>query len=120
MKIRTLLGLTIIGSAIYAHKQNGGELSVASVQKSLRDLWAGIRGKANDTRGEAELADSRQDKAEGGADIARPRAVAGAVDAGGSRSSQPPALPAPGRSAMNEEHRDSSIFPLPGSPGRNR
>ena len=31
MKIRTLLGLTIIGSAIYAHKRHGGEFTVVAM-----------------------------------------------------------------------------------------
>ena len=48
MKIRTLLGLTVIGTAVYAHKANGGEFSVRSMKDSLQRLWMGVRGKAGE------------------------------------------------------------------------
>jgi hypothetical protein len=120
MKIRTLLGLTVIGSAVYAHKRHGGEFTVASMQNSLRDLWAGIRGEASDARPQAGLTDDSRDPARQGAGSARSGSVAGANDARGPGSSQPPALPGPVRSATHEEPRDNSISPLPGGLGRNR
>jgi len=72
MKIRTLLGLTVIGSAVYAHKRNGGDLSIESMKKSLSDLWSGIHGKAREVTAKAtELADKLPNKAKGIADHAR-------------------------------------------------
>jgi len=52
MKIRTLLGLTIIGSAAYAHKRNGGKFNLESMKRSLQDLWTGFRGEISDAKSE--------------------------------------------------------------------
>ncbi|MDB4954003.1 MAG: hypothetical protein JWO36_1572 [Myxococcales bacterium] len=63
MKIRTMLGLGLIGTAIYAHKQRGGEMTIDSFKQSLNDLWLAIQNKASDARGRAEqFADRAQDK----------------------------------------------------------
>jgi len=107
MKIRTLLGLTVIGSAAYAHKRNGGDFSVESMKKSLHDLWAGIQGKASEVKAKAaELADKAP-----GATSVRTSAVTGAKDALGPAAGKPaePASPAYG-----------SNGPVPGGAGRGR
>jgi len=80
MKIRTLLGLTVIGSAVYAHRRNGGDFTLDSMKKSLTDLWSGIRGKASDVKAKAaELADKVPDKVKGVADSARSGATSPAA-----------------------------------------
>ena len=104
MKFRTLLGLTIIGSAAYAHKRNGGDFSVESMKKGLQDLWTGIRGKATDaTAKAAELVDKAPGKAKGTADSARsvatsaaPTAATGAKSALGPTASKPAEIASPG------------------------
>ena len=111
MKIRTLLGLTVIGSAVYAHKRNGGDFSVESMKKSLSDLWAGIRGKAGEVKAKAtELADKVPDKAKGIADHARSGVASAAGKVGEATS--------PSRSATDERYGSNS--PLPGGAGRGR
>jgi hypothetical protein len=128
MKTRTLLGLTVIGSAIYAHKRNGGEFTLESMKKSLQDLWGGIRGKVNDAKATAaELADRAQDKAKGVADRARSGATAaattaatGAKDALGPAASKPAELRSPARSSSDEDRPYGSNGPVPGGPGRGR
>ena len=64
MKTRTILGLGLIGTAIYAHKQHGGDLSFDSVKKSLTDLWKAMQNKASNMKDKAEnFADKAQDHA---------------------------------------------------------
>jgi hypothetical protein len=126
MKIRTLLGLTVIGSAIYAHKRNGGEFSVESIRKSLHDLWSGIQGKASDVKAKAaELADKVPDKAKGAASSARSGATSAATSgtneakgALGSTAGKPAEPASPARSATDE--RFGSNSPAPGGVGRSR
>ena len=61
MKIRTILGLGLIGTAIYAHKQHGGDLSFDSIKKSAIDLGKTIQNMANRAKKDAEnLADKAQ------------------------------------------------------------
>lgn len=124
MKIRTLLGLTVIGSAVYAHKRNGGEFSVESIKKSLHDLWSGIQGKASDVKAKAaELADKVPDKAKGVAGSARSgatsAATSGTTEARGALDSTAgkPEPASPARSATDE--RFGSNSPAPGV-GRSR
>jgi len=108
MKIRTLLGLTIIGSAVYAHKRNGGEFSVESMKKSLRDLWSGIQGKASDVKEKAaELADKVPDKAKRVADSAISvgnSAGTTVKDALGPAAGKPTEPASPARSATAERY----------------
>jgi hypothetical protein len=107
MKIRTLLGLTVIGSAAYAHKRNGGEFTVESMKKSLHDLWSGIQGKASDVKARAaELAEKVP-----GATTVGTSAATDAKDALGPAAGKPaePASPAYG-----------SNRPAPGGAGRGR
>src|SRR4029079_4690452 len=79
-KIRTLLGLTVIGTALYAHKRNGGEFTVESMKKSLNDLWSGIQGKAGEVKARAaQLADEIPDKMKGVADSVRSGATSAAT-----------------------------------------
>ena len=128
MKIRTLLGLTVIGSAVYAHKRNGGEFSFESMKKSLQDLWTGIRGKANDAKAKAaELADKAQEKAKGVADSARSGATSAAATAAtGAKgalspaASKPAEIPSPARSATDEARRHGWNGPVEDVPGRSR
>ena len=54
MKIRTMLGLAVIGGAAYAHKQRGGEFTVESIKQSLDELWQGIQRKARPIAEEAQ------------------------------------------------------------------
>jgi ElaB/YqjD/DUF883 family membrane-anchored ribosome-binding protein len=114
MKIRTLLGLTVIGSAAYAHKRHGGTFSVESMKQSLQDLWTGIQGRASDAKAKAaELTDKAQDKMKSVADRARSgadSAAATAKDALGSSASKPTEHPSP----------YGSNRPLPGNGGRGR
>jgi hypothetical protein len=125
MKIRTLLGLTIIGSAVYAHKRHGGEFSVESVKKSFRDLWSGIQGKAMDVKAKAaELADKVPDKLKGVAEEARAgtapttsSAGTGARNAIGSAAGKPAEPASPARGATDERY--GSNGPRPGG-GRDR
>lgn len=105
MKIRTLLGLTVIGSAIYAHKRNGGDFTVESMKKSLNDLWSGIQGKARDVKARAEeLADKAPDKVKGIANSARSAVTSEATS--------------PTRSAGDERY--GANRPGPGGVGRGR
>jgi hypothetical protein len=46
MKIRTMLGLGLIGTALYAHKRHGGEMTIDSFKKSLLSLWKAIQNDA--------------------------------------------------------------------------
>lgn len=63
MKIRTMLGLGLVGTAIYAHKQRGGEMTIDSFKQSLNDLVKAIQNKASDVKDRAEdFADKAQDK----------------------------------------------------------
>jgi hypothetical protein len=120
MKIRTLLGLTVIGSAVYAHKRNGGEFSVESMKKSLHDLWSGIQGKASDVKAKAaELADKMPDKVKGVADSARAGAtVAAAGAATGAKDVLGPAVGKPAEPAGPAHSATNG--PVPGGLGRGR
>lgn len=126
MRIRTLLGLTVIGSAVYAHKRNGGDFSVESIKKSLRDLWSGIQGKASDVKAKAaELADKVPDKVKGAADSARSGAASTATSGAnevkrtlGPTAGKPAEPASPARSATDE--RFGSNNPGPGGVGRSR
>lgn len=124
MKIRTLLGLTVVGSAVYAHKRNGGDFSVESIRKSFRDLWSGIQGKASDAKAKAaELTDKAQDKMKGIADSARSSATSkasGAKDALGPAGSKPAEHPSPTRNATDEHRPYGANRPVPGSGGRSQ
>lgn len=63
MKIRTMLGLTFLGTALYAHKRRGGEFTVDSLKESLGDLWRGIQNKTSNVKDKVEhIADKAQDK----------------------------------------------------------
>lgn len=63
MKIRTMLGLGLLGTAVYAHKQRGGEFTLDSVKNSFNDLWKFIQNKAGEMKDKAgELTDKAQDK----------------------------------------------------------
>jgi hypothetical protein len=126
MKIRTLLGLTVIGTALYAHKRNGGEFTVESMKKSLNDLWSGIQGKAGDVKARAaQLADEIPDKMKGVADSVRSGATSAATSAatGAKNALGPtpgkPAEPAsPARSAADERYGGNG--PGRGGIGRGR
>ena len=106
MKIRTLLGLTVIGSAAYAHKRNGGEFTVESMKKSLHDLWSGIQGTASDVKAKAaELADK----------------VPGAASSGtGAATGAKDPLSAAGKPAEATTPAYGSNGPVPGGAGRGR
>ena len=122
MKIRTLLGLTVIGSAVYAHKRNGGEFSIDSMKKSLSDLWSGIRGKAGEVKAKAtELADKVPAQAKGIADNARAgvaSAATSAKDTLGSAAGKAGEPASPARSTTDDRHGSNS--PVPGGVGRGR
>ena len=53
MKIRNMIGLALIGTAVYAHKQRGGEFTVESFKQSFRDLVNAIQNKADRVEGMA-------------------------------------------------------------------
>ena len=59
MKIRTMLGLALIGTAVYAHKQRGGEMTLDSFKQSFRDLIGAIQNKAEkvETKARAKAKD---------------------------------------------------------------
>ncbi|MGE0871510.1 MAG: hypothetical protein AB7P03_23325 [Kofleriaceae bacterium] len=50
MKIRTMFGLGLLGTALYAHKRRGGDMSLESMKDSAKALWRGIQNKAIDTK----------------------------------------------------------------------
>jgi hypothetical protein len=54
VKLRTIIGLSLVGTALYAHKQRGGEFTVDSMKDSLKSLWNGIQNKAADVKDDAE------------------------------------------------------------------
>lgn len=56
LTLKRLIGLAAIGGVAYAHKQRGGEWTVASIKDTLRSLWseaqtriAPIKREARDT-----------------------------------------------------------------------
>lgn len=124
MKIRTLLGLTVLGSAAYAHRRNGGEFTIESMKKSWNDLWSGIRSKATDVKARAEqLTDKRPDRMKGAGSSARagaayePTSVAGgATTALGATPGKPSEPLSPGRSATDDRFGTNG----PGGIGRGR
>jgi hypothetical protein len=61
MKIRNLIGLALIGSALYAHKQHGGDWTIESFKRSARDLFSGIE---HGTRRAAESAKQAAERAQ--------------------------------------------------------
>ena len=56
MKIRTMLGLSAIGGALYLHRKHGGEWTVDSFKQSLNDLWSGVEARSK------EIGEKAQDK----------------------------------------------------------
>ena len=58
MKLRTVIGLGLIGGALYAHRRHGGEWTIDSFRDSLDDLREAI------TRGTREAADRAKETAE--------------------------------------------------------
>ncbi|MGE0550150.1 MAG: hypothetical protein AB7O24_26040 [Kofleriaceae bacterium] len=54
MKIRTMFGLGLLGTALYAHKKRGGDMSIDSMKDSMKALWAGIQNKAIDAKDKVE------------------------------------------------------------------
>ena len=62
MKIRTMLGLSAIGGALYLHRKHGGEWTIESFKESLRDLWAGMQERSK------EIGEKAQDKLREAAD----------------------------------------------------
>ena len=73
MKIRTMLGLTLVGGALYAHKKHGGELTLDSFKKSFQDLFAGTQAKVGEAKDKVEeLAGKAEDKMKDVAQKAKP------------------------------------------------
>lgn len=58
MKLRTVIGLALVGGALYAHRRHGGEWTIDSFRDSLDDLREAI------TRGTREAADRAKVTAE--------------------------------------------------------
>jgi hypothetical protein len=58
MKIRNMLGLTLLGTALYAHKQRGGELTIDSFKKSLKDLLLAIKNEPFVDKAQVKLRDA--------------------------------------------------------------
>ena len=82
IKIRTLVGLGVVGAAVYAHRRHGGDMSMASMKRSMRDLWAGIQNKSHEVKARAEeFAEEAQDKARDVARRAKREAKAAVVEA---------------------------------------
>ena len=82
IKIRTLVGLGLVGAAVYAHRRHGGDLSFASIKRSMRDLWAGIQNKSLEVKERAEeFAEEAQEKARDVARRASREAREGVVEA---------------------------------------
>jgi hypothetical protein len=42
MKLRNIVGLALIGGALYEHRRRGGEWTVESIKASLTDLWRAL------------------------------------------------------------------------------
>jgi hypothetical protein len=60
MRFKTLLGLAAIGGAVaYAQKKRGGEMTVAGIKNSLRDLVTNVKGKLDQTRQQASTMGER-------------------------------------------------------------
>lgn len=107
MTIRTMLGLTLLGGALYAHKRHGGEFTVDSMMRSLKNLWTAMQNKASDVKDKAaQLADKAQDKVKDVAEKAKDVA------------DKTKATPAPG-GAGNEATASSNSY-TPGSAGNRR
>jgi hypothetical protein len=54
MKIKTMLGLGAVGGLLYLHKKNGGEWTLDSFKDSFRQVWDGIRSRAEQVRESAQ------------------------------------------------------------------
>lgn len=64
MKIRTMLKLGAVGAILYYHRRNGGELTLESAKKSLKDLWDFIGKQADAAQAVAkDAAETVEDKA---------------------------------------------------------
>jgi hypothetical protein len=56
MKIRTILGLSALGAAYYAHQRRGGELTIDSIRDSAKALATWAKAKVSAAKDEASTA----------------------------------------------------------------
>jgi hypothetical protein len=62
MKIRTVIGLAAIGGLLaYMYKQRGGEFTMESFKRTMRDVFARAKSEARDIK---ERADKLKERAE--------------------------------------------------------
>jgi hypothetical protein len=50
LTFRRLIGLAAIGGFAYAHRQRGGDWTMASIKDTARHLWSSASGKAGQLR----------------------------------------------------------------------
>ena len=56
MKIRTILGLSALGAAYYAHQRRGGVLTADSIRDSAKALGTWAKDKVSTAKAEASTA----------------------------------------------------------------
>ena len=54
MKIRTMLGLAVVGGLVYLHRKRGGDWTLESFKDSALQLWHGIEASAEKAKAEAK------------------------------------------------------------------
>jgi hypothetical protein len=55
MTFRKLMMLAGIGGLVYAHRKRGGQMTLESFKQSGRDLFEGVKTRADEIRSQAEM-----------------------------------------------------------------